>query len=62
MSAGYDNLTATQQAEFDRLMTMAGKDWPDALKTFYRNQGHVGCGDQIADIVGRWVKQNVAAA
>ena len=54
--AGYDNLTPVQQAEFDRLMTIKMGDWPAGLVKWVREQGPIRCGDQMADVVGQWVK------
>lgn len=53
--AGYEGLTETQQAEFDRLMTIPGNQWPESLKYFFTAK-RPHCGDEIADVVGQWVK------
>jgi hypothetical protein len=59
MSAGYENLTPAQQAEFDRLMTSKTNTWPPELIGYVRNRGGSFSGDALADAVGDWVKRNV---
>ncbi len=54
--ANYDNLTAAQQAEFDRLMTSATNTWPADLIKHVRATGGPFCGDALADAVAGWVR------
>ena len=54
--ANYDNLTGSQQAEFDRLMTVPVNTWPEALIQHVRSTGGPFCGDALADAVAGWVR------
>ena len=55
--SNYDNLTADQQAEFDRLMTIKMSDWPGALHEYVRSNGPIRCDDQMAHVVAGWVRE-----
>ena len=54
--ANYDKLTAAQQADFDRLMTIPTNQWPAALIQHVRDTGGPFCGDALADAVAGWVR------
>ena len=57
--ANYDNLSAAQQAEFDRLMVMKMSDWPTALHDHIQNNGPIYTGDHLADVMAGWVRQEM---
>jgi hypothetical protein len=53
--ANYDSLTAAQQPEFDRLMSIPANQWPPELIQHVRATGGFS-GDALADAVAGWVR------
>jgi len=56
-TANYDSLTAVQQPEFDRLMSIPVNQWPAELVRHVRDTGGSFCGDALADAVAGWVRR-----
>ena len=55
MEAGYDGLSAAEEARLDELMTMRAGDWPDGLRRWVNDQKCTS-GDTVVDAVGKWLK------
>lgn len=52
-------MSATQLAEYDRLMGLPGNQYPEAAKR-YIEAARPRNGDHLAQVVAKWVRGNVA--
>jgi hypothetical protein len=51
--------TATQLAEYDRLMGLPGFRYPDAAKLYIESRRPRN-GDELAQVIAEWVRRDVA--